>query len=54
MPDTGAPYAIPFLDGTELVRAYPAFSEDLANAIADALDDAITDPFRSLFFLMGA
>ena len=40
MPDTGSPYEIPFLDGTELVRAYPAFSEDLANAIADALDAA--------------
>lgn len=40
MPDTGAPWEIPFLDGTELVRAYPAFSEDLAEAIADALDAA--------------
>jgi hypothetical protein len=38
MPDTGAPWNIPYLDGTELVRAYPAFSEDLADAVADALD----------------
>ena len=40
MPDTGAPHFIPFLDGTELVRAYPAFSEDLADAVADGLSAA--------------
>ena len=40
MPDTGAPHFIPFLDGTELVRAYPDFSEDLANAVADGLNAA--------------
>ena len=39
MPDTGAPYEIPFLDGTELVRAYPQTSEDLADAIAGNLAD---------------
>ena len=38
MPDTGAPYEIPFLDGTELVRDYPDFSEDLADAIVEGLD----------------
>ena len=38
MPDTGAPYEIPFLDGTELVRAYPQFSEDLADQIVAGLD----------------
>jgi hypothetical protein len=38
MPDTGAPYSIPYLDGTELVRDYPQASEDLADAIVDALD----------------
>ncbi len=37
MPDTGAPFEIPFLDGTELVRDYPDFSEDLANQVADNL-----------------
>ena len=40
MPDTGAPHFIPFLDGTELVRAYPDFSEDLAEQVADGLSDA--------------
>ena len=40
MPDTGPPHSIPFLDGTELVRSYPQFSEELADAIADALDAA--------------
>ena len=39
MPDTGAPYFIPFLDGTELVRAYPELSEDLADAIVNALEN---------------
>ena len=40
MPDTGAPWNIPFLDGTELVRAYPAASEDLADAVAAGLSAA--------------
>ena len=40
MPDTGAPHFIPFLDGTELVRAYPAFSEDLAEQVAEGLSAA--------------
>ncbi len=40
MPDTGAPYNIPFLDGTEFVKDYPDFSEDLADAIVDGLDAA--------------
>jgi hypothetical protein len=38
MPDTGAPYEIPYLDGTEFVKDYPQASEDLADAIVDALD----------------
>jgi hypothetical protein len=37
MPDTGPPFNIPFLDGTELVRAYPGFSQSLAEQVADAL-----------------
>jgi hypothetical protein len=40
MPDTGLPWEIPYLDGTELVRDYPDFSEDLADAIVDGLDAA--------------
>lgn len=50
MPDTGSPYEIPFLDGTELVRAYPAFSEDLANAIVDGLDSAEGVPAGTLIW----
>lgn len=38
MPDTGAPWNVPFLDGTELVRNYPAFSEDLAEQIETNLN----------------
>jgi hypothetical protein len=34
---TTANFDIPFLDGTELVRDYPQFSEDLAEAIDDGL-----------------
>ena len=37
MPNTTDNFDIPFLDGTELVRDYPQFSEDLAEAIDDAL-----------------
>ena len=38
MPDTGLPWEIPYLDGTEFVKDYPQASEDLADAIVDALD----------------
>jgi hypothetical protein len=40
MPDTGLPWEIPYLDGTELVRDYPQASEDLAEAVAEALTAA--------------
>ena len=40
MPDTGAPHFIPFADPTDLVRDWPALSEDVAEAVADGLDDA--------------
>jgi hypothetical protein len=40
MPDTGAPWNIPYVDPTDLVRDYPAASEDLAEAIADGLTAA--------------
>ena len=40
MPDTGAPYFIPFADPTDLVRDWPALSEDVAEAVADGLDAA--------------
>ena len=33
MPNTTDNFDIPFLDGTELVRDYPQFSEDLAEAV---------------------
>ena len=42
MPDTGAPWNIPYVDPTDLVRDYPQASEDLADAIADGLDAAGT------------
>jgi hypothetical protein len=40
MPDTGAPWNIPYVAPSDLVRDYPSDSEDLADAIADGLDAA--------------
>ena len=39
MPDTGAPYFIPYVEPTDLVRDYPDASEDLALAIVAALEN---------------
>jgi hypothetical protein len=38
MPDTGAPYNIPYVESTDLVSGWPAISLDVANAIVAALD----------------
>ena len=40
MPDTGAPWNIPYVAGTDLVRDWPTDSQELAEAIADGLDEA--------------
>jgi uncharacterized surface protein with fasciclin (FAS1) repeats len=40
MPDTGAPWNIPYVEATDLVRDWPTDSEALAEAIADGLDAA--------------
>jgi hypothetical protein len=40
MPDTGAPWNIPYVDPTDLVRDYPQASEDLADAVAAGLSAA--------------
>ena len=40
MPDTGAPWNIPYVESTDLVSDWPTDSEALADAIADALDAA--------------
>ena len=40
MADTGAPHFIPFADPTDLVRDWPALSEDVADAVAAGLDGA--------------
>ncbi len=40
MADTGAPWNIPYVESTDLVRDYPTDSLELANAIADGLDEA--------------
>ena len=40
MPDTGAPHFIPFADPTDLVRDWPALSEDVAEQVALGLDEA--------------
>jgi hypothetical protein len=41
--DTGAPWNIPYAEPTDLVRDWPALSEDVAEAVADGLDDAAVD-----------
>jgi hypothetical protein len=41
MPDTGAPWNIPYVEPSDLVRDYPSDSEDLADAIALGLDAAV-------------
>lgn len=38
MPDTGAPWNIPYVAGTDLVADWPTDSQTLATAIADGLD----------------
>jgi hypothetical protein len=40
MPDTGAPWNIPYVAPSDLVRDYPSDSEDLADAIAAGLSAA--------------
>jgi hypothetical protein len=40
MPDTGAPWNIPYVEPADLVRDWPALSEDVAEAVADGLDAA--------------
>ena len=40
MPDTGAPWNIPYVASTDLVSDWPTDSQDLADAIADGLDAA--------------
>jgi len=40
MPDTGAPWNIPYVAGTDLVSDWPTDSQTLAEAIADGLDTA--------------
>jgi len=42
MPDTGAPWNIPYVSGTDLVADWPTDSQTLAEAIADGLDAAGT------------
>jgi hypothetical protein len=40
MADTGAPWNIPYAEPADLVRAWPALSEDVADAVAAGLDAA--------------
>jgi hypothetical protein len=40
MADTGAPWNIPYAEPSDLVRDWPALSEDVAEAVADGLDEA--------------
>jgi hypothetical protein len=40
MADTGAPWNIPYAEPADLVRDWPALSEDVADAVAAGLDNA--------------
>jgi len=40
MPDTGAPWNIPYVAGTDLVADWPTDSQTLAEAVASGLSDA--------------
>jgi hypothetical protein len=40
MADTGAPWNIPYAEPSDLVRDWPALSEDVAEAVADGLSAA--------------
>jgi hypothetical protein len=40
MADTGAPWNIPYAEPADLVRDWPALSEDVADAVAAGLDSA--------------
>jgi hypothetical protein len=42
MPDTGAPWNIPYADPTDLVRDWPVLSEDVADAVVAGLNVANT------------
>jgi hypothetical protein len=41
MADTGAQWNIPYAEPSDLVRDWPALSEDVADAVADALDGVV-------------
>jgi len=47
MPDTGAPWNIPYVAGTDLVSDWPTDNQTLAEAIADALDIAAFSPINA-------
>ena len=40
MPDTGSPWNIPYVAGTDIVSDWPTDNQTMANAIADGLDAA--------------
>jgi hypothetical protein len=48
MPDTGAPWEIPYAAPSDLVSAWPALSEDIAEAVADGLTKALIKPSQVL------
>lgn len=49
MSDTGAPYNIPFADPADTVRTWPALSQNVAEAVVQALDDVKDDRSPALF-----
>jgi hypothetical protein len=50
MADTGAPWNIPFAEPTDLVRDWPALSEDVADAVAAGLTAAADAGISNLVY----
>ena len=46
MPDTGAPWNIPYAEPADLVRDWPALSESVGTAVAGGLTKALITPSR--------
>jgi hypothetical protein len=48
MPDTGAPWNIPYAANSDLVSAWPALSEDIADEVAAGLDSVLAGTIRQV------
>jgi hypothetical protein len=51
MADTAAPFSVPYVEPSDLVRAYPAASEDLADKVVEYLLFTETGPHTAAYTL---